>query len=77
MLQLVYVHPMELLLSLVLATHNPYHWEMSCERWQEKAVEILADEKLPYSERLFLIRYLRNKVVGECEFDWTQVGQEA
>ena len=67
---------MELLLSLVLATHSPYHWEMSCERWQTKAIEILNDEKISMYQRRFLIRYLRNKVVGKCEFDWTQVSQE-
>ena len=66
---------MELLLSLVIAMHDPYHWEMNCERWQTRAVEILNDENLPMSERRFLIRYLRNKVSGECEFDWTQVSQ--
>ena len=68
---------MGLLLSLLFATHNPYHWEMDCERWQTRAVEILNDTNLPMSERMFLVRYLRNKVVGECEFDWTQVGPEA
>jgi hypothetical protein len=67
---------MELVLSLLFATHTPYHWEMDCERWQTRAVEILNDDNLPMSERRFLIRYLRNKVVGECEFDWTQVSQE-
>ena len=67
---------MELLLSLVLATHDPYHWEMSCERWQQRAEEILADENINEYHRRFLVRYLRSKVVGECEFDWTQVSQD-
>ena len=64
---------MELLLSALIATHNPYHWNMSCERWRERAVEILADENINLYQRKFLVRYLRNKVEGECEFDWTQV----
>ena len=64
---------MEFLLTLLLAVNDPYDWEMDCERWQTRAVEILNDENLPMSERRFLVRYLRNKVVGECEFDWTQV----
>ena len=67
---------MELLLSLLFATHNPYHWEISCNLWQRRAAEILNDTDLPISSRVSLIRYLRDKVVGECEFDWTQVGQE-
>ena len=67
---------MELLLSALLAAHNPYHWELDCERWQTRAAEILNDEKLPIAERRNIIRYLRSKVVGECEFDWTQVSQD-
>ena len=64
---------MELLLTLVFASHNPYatgpyNWHMSCDRWQTRAVEIMEDEKLPESERKFLVNYLRNKVEGECEY---------
>ena len=64
---------MELLLTLVLASHNPhatgpYDWHMSCDRWQTRAVEIMDDENLPESERWFLVNYLRNKVEGECEY---------
>ena len=64
---------MELLLTLVLASHNPhatgpYDWHMSCDRWQTRAVEIMEDEKLPESDRRFLVNYLRNKVEGECEY---------
>jgi len=64
---------MELILSVLIATHNPYHWEMDCERWQKRAAEIRDDNNLPMKDRMFLIRYLRNKVKGECDFDWTQV----
>ena len=64
---------MELLLTLVFASHNPhatgpYDWHMSCDRWQTRAVEIMEDEKLPESDRRFLVNYLRNKVEGECEY---------
>ena len=65
---------MELIFALLIATNNPYDWEMNCDRWRTRAVEIYQDENIPLSDRMFLIRYLRNKVVGECEFDWTQVG---
>ena len=64
---------MELLLSLLLASHNPYHWTMDCARWQKRAVEIIDDNKLPMKERIFLIRYLRNKVKGKCDFNWNQI----
>jgi hypothetical protein len=64
---------MNVIAALLIATHGvgPYDWHMSCERWQQRAQEILVDEALPINERWFLIRYLRNKVEGECSFDWT------
>ena len=64
---------MNILAALLIATHGvgPYDWHMSCERWQQRAKEILADENIPEDQRWFLIRYLRNKVEGECPFDWT------
>ena len=64
---------MNIIAALIIATHGagPYDWHMSCERGQERAHEILADKNLPEKERWFLIRYLRNKVIGICPFDWT------
>ena len=64
---------MELLLSLVLASHNPdatgpYDWHMSCDRWQSRAVEIWEDENIPEYDREFLVNYLRGKVEGECPY---------
>ena len=64
---------MNIIAALLIATHGvgPYDWHMSCQRWQERAYEILADKTLPERQRWFVIRYLRNKVEGECPFDWT------
>ena len=64
---------MNIIAALLIATHGvgPYDWHMSCQRWQERAYEILADKTLPKRQRWFLIRYLRNKVEGECPFNWT------
>ena len=64
---------MNILLSMILASHNPhatgpYDWHMSCDRWQKRAVEIWADEKMPESERQFVVNYLRGKVEGECPY---------
>ena len=68
---------MILLAMLVFASHGdgPYDWHMSCERWQERAVEIMADEKININQRRFLVRYLRNKVEGECPADWSPLLQ--
>ena len=68
---------MNLIAALLLATHGvgPYDWHMSCERWKERSVEILADENISRDQRYFLVRYLRNKVQGDCPADWSQLLQ--
>ena len=39
---------MNIIAALLIATHGvgPYDWHMSCQRWQERAYEILADKTL-------------------------------
>ena len=68
---------MMLFAALLFASHGsgPYDWHMSCERWQERAVEIMADENVNISQRRFVVRYLRNKVEGDCPADWSQLLQ--
>ena len=66
---------MSLLLALIFFSHRPdatgpYDWHMSCERWQARAVEIMADENIPQYDREFLVNYLRGKVAGECPYPW-------
>tara|TARA_R100001163_G_C4991956_1_gene144220 strand:+ start:588 stop:785 length:198 start_codon:yes stop_codon:yes gene_type:complete len=64
---------MELILPFIFASHRPdlskeYNWHMSCSRWHERSQEIMKDENLPINQRKFLVRYLRSKVEGECNF---------
>ena len=68
---------MALLASILLASHGsgPYDWHIPCERWQTRAVEIMADENINIEKRRFLVRYLRNKVEGECPADWSSLLQ--
>ena len=68
---------MNVFAALLIAAHaaGPYDWHMSCERWKERAVEIMADEKISIHQRRFLVRYLRNKVQGDCPVDWSQLLQ--
>ena len=63
--------PSILLGLTILASHadhliKPYNWHMSCERWVTRSLEIQEDDKLDYDSKVFLIRYLRSKVQGEC-----------
>ena len=49
------------------AEANPYNWNMSCARWQERAHEILQDESLGTEKnRYWLVSHLRTKVSEEC-----------
>ena len=61
---------LELLLAFVLTHHNegsPYGWHMSCERFQQRRIEILMDDNLDYRSKRDLIGYLRTKVKKECK----------
>ena len=68
---------MNIVAALLIATHGvgPYDWHMSCERWQQRAIEIMADKKIDINQRRFLVRYLRNKVEGECPVNWPSLLQ--
>ena len=59
---------MILLALLLMASHGdgPYDWHMSCDRWQKKSIEIIADKEISLKQREYLIRYLRSKVDGPC-----------
>ena len=62
---------MNIIAALLIATHGvgPYDWHMSCERWQQRAEEILADEGEDISvlgdETKFIARINPNSTVEE------------
>lgn len=55
------------LTAFLQADHNPYHWTMSCQRWQQRSYEIMMDDNLSLDVRQGLVRYLRSKVDKECK----------
>ena len=55
------------LLVLLLADHDPSHWELSCDEWNQARIEILSDENLNSDAHEYLIDYLRTKVSGNCD----------
>lgn len=61
---------MILLALLLMASqgNGPYDWHMSCDRWQKKSIEIIADKEISLKQREYLIRYLRSKVDGPCPY---------
>ena len=46
-----------LLLALLVADHDSYHWELSCEEWNQARVEILSDENHIQDAKEYLIDY--------------------
>lgn len=61
------MHFFALLGAVVIVNHTPTHWHMSCERWRERASQILMDQRLPEEARVKLVIYLRSKVKGKCD----------
>ena len=58
------VHPMHslALLVLLLSDHDPSHWELSCDEWNQSRIEILSDENLNSDAHEYLIDYFYSKV---------------
>ena len=63
------------LLVLLLSEHDPYHWEQSCDEWNQARVEILSDKNHNEDAKEYLIDYFYTKVSDEqCEA-W-QIGRK-
>ena len=60
-LSFIQMHSLALLLTL-LATHDSYHWEMSCDEWNEARLEILSDQYHTPDAKEYLIDYFLTKV---------------
>ena len=63
------------LLALLLSEHDSYHWELSCDEWNQARVEILSDKNHNEDAKEYLIDYFYTKVSDEqCEA-W-QIGRK-
>ena len=58
---------MGILLSLLLANHEPVHWTIKCEGWKDLASEVRQDEYLDDISKRDLINYFATKVEEDCE----------
>tara|TARA_Y100000992_G_scaffold145255_1_gene96566 strand:+ start:1116 stop:1316 length:201 start_codon:yes stop_codon:yes gene_type:complete len=56
-----------LALALLISEHNTYHWQMSCQEWNNQRVEILSNPNHTPDAQEYLIDYFRTKVEGECD----------
>ena len=60
---------MGIFLPLLLANHEPVHWTIKCEGWNELSYEIQQDQHLDEQSKLGLIDYFKTKVEEECNFE--------
>ena len=60
---------MGILLSLLLANHEPVHWTIRCDGWKDLASEVRKDEYLDEQSKSDLINYLSTKVEEDCDFE--------
>ena len=60
---------MDILLPLLLASHEPVHWTIRCDGWKELASEVRQDEYLDEQSKSDLINYFKTKVEVECDFE--------
>ena len=63
------------LLALLLSEHDSYHWELSCDEWNQARVEILSDENHIQDAKEYLIDYFYTKVSDEKWEAW-QIGRK-
>ena len=60
---------MGILLPLLIASHEPVHWTIRCDGWNELASEVRQDEYLDEQSKSDLINYFKTKVEVECDFE--------
>ena len=63
------------LLVLLLSEHDSYHWELSCDEWNQARVEILSDKNHNEDAKEYLIDYFYTKVSDEQWEAW-QIGRK-
>ena len=64
-----------LALALLISEHNTYHWQMSCQEWNNQRVEILSDKNHTPDAKEYLIDYFYTKV-SEPECEAWQLGRK-
>ena len=54
------------LYTLILASHNSYHWELSCFNFNQIRNEIILDKNLSMRDRISVLGYLKSKTKEDC-----------
>ncbi len=57
---------MFLLYSLLLASHDSYHWQLTCPDFEQVRISVMLDEEIPMKEKYNVLTYLKSKTVEDC-----------
>ena len=60
---------MDIILSFLLANHEPVHLTIKCNGWKDLASEVRQDQYLDEQSKLDLINYFKTKVEESCDFE--------
>ena len=52
---------------MILASHNSYHWQLSCPDFNQIRNEVILDEGLSRRDRMSVLGYLKSKTKEECK----------
>ena len=52
---------MFLLYSLLLASHDSYHWQLTCPDFEQVRISVMLDEEIPMKEKYNVLTYLKSK----------------
>ena len=55
------------LMAAMLASHNPYHWTITCARYHELRNEIMMNPNLDHDSRKYLIELFKLQIDGPCD----------
>ena len=54
------------LYALMIASHDSYHWQLTCPDFEQVRISIMLDEEIPMKEKYNVLTYLKSKTVEDC-----------
>ena len=54
------------LYALMIASHDSYHWQLTCPDFELVRISIMRDEEIPMKEKYNVLTYLKSKTVEDC-----------
>ena len=54
------------LYALLFASHDTYHWKLTCPDFEQVRISIMLDENLSMNDKYSVLNYLKSKTVEDC-----------